>query len=74
METTTGDGSEFDGIDNTHLVGDLCFVNHYRERYWYIAGALCLFAPPAGIFLLVYFLSSGIHTDGEAVDVDLRDE
>ena len=49
-------------IDATHITGDLWFVDRWASWHWYLAGALCLLVPPAGVFLLVYFASASIYT------------
>jgi hypothetical protein len=59
----------FETVDPTHLTGDLYFVNRFTKWYWYLAGALCLLVPPAGAFLLTYFVASCVTTTPDAVDV-----
>jgi hypothetical protein len=70
----TIDGSETDTpwgehIDATHITGDVWYVSKYPAWYWYLAGVLCLLAPPAGVFLGVFLLSASVHRASEELDI-----
>jgi hypothetical protein len=70
-DATPGDSPFPDYVDAKHITGDYYFVQKYSKWYWYLAAALCLGVPPAGVFLVVFFISSGIHTPGDEIDAEL---
>lgn len=57
------DTDPFAHVDAKQITGDYYFVNKFTKRWWYLAAALCLVAPPAGFFLLALFVSNGIHSE-----------
>lgn len=57
-----------DAVDATHVTGDIWFVNKYPRWVWVLGALLCV-VPPAGALYLSFCIFSGIHTDGEPVEV-----
>jgi len=59
--------------DVTHLTGELYFVNQYDGKLWSLAGILCLFVPPVGVFMAFYMASSCLMSDDDDVETYLHE-
>lgn len=57
--------------DVTHLTGELYFVNQYDGKLWSLAGILCLFVPPVGVFMAFYMASSCVMASDDDVETHL---
>jgi hypothetical protein len=61
---TAADGNG-EGVEATHLFGDVYYQERWPSWYWYLGAALCVLLPPAGVFLLTYMALSNITTGKE---------